>query len=86
MKALNIGSGDEVITVPYTFIATVGSTVTAGAKPVFVDTKFDYNMDETLVEKAITKKTKLLCQFTGPEDLVKWIKYILQKIITCGSR
>ena len=60
LKALDIGSGDEVITVPYTFIATVGSIVTAGAKPVFVDTKFDYNMDETLVEKAITKKTKAI--------------------------
>ena len=60
LKALSIGSGDEVITVPYTFVATVGSIVTAGAKPVFVDVKEDYNMDETKIEKAITKKTKAI--------------------------
>ncbi len=60
LKALGIGSGDEVITVPYTFVATVGSIVTAGAKPVFVDVKEDYNIDETKIEKAITKKTKAI--------------------------
>ena len=60
LKALNIGLGDEVITVPYTFIATVGSIVTAGAKPVFVDIKEDYNMDENKIVTAITKKTKAI--------------------------
>ena len=60
LKALGIGSGDEVITVPYTFVATVGSIVTAEPKPVFVDVKEDYNMDETKIEKAITKKTKAI--------------------------
>ncbi len=60
LKALNIGSGDEVITVPYTFIATVGSIVTAEAKPVFVDIKEDYNMDENKIVTAITKKTKAI--------------------------
>ena len=60
LKALNIGAGDEVITVPYTFVATVGSIVTAGAKPVFVDIKEDYNIDENKIEKAITKKTKAI--------------------------
>ena len=59
-KALNIGPGDEVITVPYTFVATVGSIVTAGAKPVFVDVKADYNMDENKIVKAITNKTKAI--------------------------
>ena len=60
LKALNIGPGDEVITVPYTFVATVGSIVTAGAKPVFVDIKEDYNMDESKIKSAITKKTKAI--------------------------
>ncbi len=60
LKALNIGSGDEIITVPYTFIATVGSIVTAEAKPVFVDIKEDYNMDENKIVTAITKKTKAI--------------------------
>ena len=60
LKALNIGAGDEVITVPYTFIATVGSIVSAGAKPVFVDIKEDYNIDENKITAAITKKTKAI--------------------------
>jgi len=60
LKALNIGPGDEVITVPYTFVATVGSIVTAGAKPVFVDVKADYNIDENKIVKAITNKTKAI--------------------------
>jgi len=60
LKALNIGAGDEVITVPYTFVATVGAIVTAGAKPVFVDIKQDYNIDEDKIQKAITKKTKAI--------------------------
>jgi len=58
LKALNIGRGDEVITVPYTFISTVGAIVTAEAKPVFVDIKEDYNIDEKKIKSLITKKTK----------------------------
>ena len=40
--------------------ATVGSIVTAGAKPVFVDIKEDYNIDENKIKSAITKKTKAI--------------------------
>ena len=60
LKALNIGRGDEVITVPYTFISTVGAIVTAEAKPVFVDIKEDYNIDEKKITSLITKKTKAI--------------------------
>jgi len=60
LKALDIGKGDEVITTPFTFIATAASIVTVGAKPVFVDIKNDYNIDESKIQKAITKKTKAI--------------------------
>ena len=60
LKALNIKPGDEIITTPFTFIATVASIVTVGARPVFVDIKDDYNINENLIERAITKKTKAI--------------------------
>ena len=55
-----IEKGDEVITTAYTFYATVGAIVTAGAKPVFVDIGEDYNIDPKKIEKVITKKTKAI--------------------------
>lgn len=60
LKALNVKEGDEVITTPFTFYATIGAIVTCGAIPKFVDVKEDYNIDENLIEKAITKKTKAI--------------------------
>ena len=60
LKALGVGPGDEVITSPFTFFATVGSIVTAGAKPVFVDIKEDYNIDPDLIESKVTRKTKAI--------------------------
>ncbi len=60
LKALEIGHGDEVITTPYTFYATVGAIVSIGAKPVFVDVKEDYNIDENKIVSAITNKTKAI--------------------------
>ena len=58
--SLGISAGDEVITTPLTFFATIGAIVTAGAKPIFVDVKEDYNIDPELIEGAITTKTKAI--------------------------
>lgn len=61
MKAMGIGSGDEVITTPFTFIATANCILMVDAKPVFVDIDpVSYNLDATKIEKAITKKTKAI--------------------------
>jgi len=59
LKALGIGPGDEVITTPYTFAATVNVILHAGAKPVLVDVKQDdFNIDPELVERAINHRTR----------------------------
>jgi dTDP-3-amino-2,3,6-trideoxy-4-keto-D-glucose/dTDP-3-amino-3,4,6-trideoxy-alpha-D-glucose/dTDP-2,6-dideoxy-D-kanosamine transaminase len=60
LKALGIKEGDEVITTPYTFYATIGAIVTAGATPKFVDIGKDYNINPSLIEDAITPKTKAI--------------------------
>jgi len=61
LRGLGIGEGDEVITVPNTFIATVEAISMCGAKPVFVDIQPDfYNMESELLEKAITLRTKAI--------------------------
>jgi len=61
LKALGIGSGDEVITTPFTFIATAEVIANLGAKPVFVDINPQtFNIDPSKIEKAITKKTKAI--------------------------
>ena len=72
LKALYVGSGDEVITAPNSFVATAGAIVAAGAKPVFVDVGDDYNIDVDLIEGAINKKTKAILpvHLTGnPADM-----------------
>ncbi len=60
LKSLDIDKGDEVITTPFTFYATVGAIVTAGAKPVFVDVGDDYNINPAEIEEKITTKTKAI--------------------------
>jgi len=60
LKAAGVGHGDEVITTPNTFIATVGAIVMTGARPVFVDNNEQYTIDVNLIEAAITPKTKAI--------------------------
>jgi len=59
MSALGIGPGDEVITTPFTFIASATSVMMAGAKPVFVDIDpMSLNIDAAKIESNISNKTK----------------------------
>jgi dTDP-3-amino-2,3,6-trideoxy-4-keto-D-glucose/dTDP-3-amino-3,4,6-trideoxy-alpha-D-glucose/dTDP-2,6-dideoxy-D-kanosamine transaminase len=60
LKAKGIKAGDEVITAPNSFVATAASVALTGATPVFVDVRDDYTIDPTLIEKAITKRTKAI--------------------------
>ena len=61
LRALDIGKGDEVITVAFTFVATTEAIGIVGATPVFVDINPDtFNMDADLIEEKITSKTKAI--------------------------
>jgi dTDP-4-amino-4,6-dideoxygalactose transaminase len=61
LLAHGIGEGDEVITAPFTFIASANAAVFTGATPVFVDVEPDtFNIDPNLVEAAITPRTRAL--------------------------
>jgi len=73
MLALGIGAGDEVITVPMTFMATAEAISYCGAKPVFVDIdERTYTLDPDLLERAINPRTKAIIPvhlFGQPADM-----------------
>ena len=61
VKALGLGEGDEVITTPFSFVATTNCILFERARPVFVDIDPDsYNMDPAAIEAAITPRTKAM--------------------------
>jgi dTDP-4-amino-4,6-dideoxygalactose transaminase len=78
MLLLNVGAGDEVITTPFTFVATSWAISYVGAKPVFVDIEEEtFNLDPELVEGAITKRTKAIMPvhlYGLPADLDSLLK------------
>jgi len=61
LLAAGVGQGDEVITVPFTFVASVAAVVYTGARPVLVDIDSrSFNMDPFAIEAAITPRTKAI--------------------------
>ena len=75
LDGLGIGEEDEVITTPFTFFATAEAVIYTGATPVFVDVEPDtLNIDASLIEKKITKKTKAILPvhiFGHPADMAE---------------
>ncbi len=82
MIAAGIGVGDEVVTTPFSFVASGNCILYVGAKPVFVDIDpVTYNLDPALIEQAITPKTKaiLVVHIFGQSADMKPIQQIAKK-------
>ena len=60
LKSFDFGPGDEIITTPFTFVATAEAIAYCGATPVFVDIEpASFNIDPEKIEEKITKKTRI---------------------------
>lgn len=89
MMALGIKSGDEVITTPFTFIATAETIALLGAKPVFVDIdEKTYNIDVSKIETAITPKTKAIIPVSlyGQPANMDAIQALVNKILNTNHQ
>ena len=72
LLAHNIGAGDEVITTPFTFIASINSILYTGATPRLIDVDDSFNLDASQIAKAITPRTKAIMPihlFGQPADM-----------------
>ena len=80
-SAVDIGTDDEIITTPISFVATSNMFVTLGAKPIWCDVKLDGNIDENQIQKLITPKTKAIVavDFAGKPVEMHKIKEVAQK-------
>ncbi|HXX54290.1 MAG TPA: DegT/DnrJ/EryC1/StrS family aminotransferase [Thermodesulfovibrionales bacterium] len=93
IEALNIGEGDEVITTPFTFFATVEAIAYTGATPVFVDIEPEtFTIDCTKIEEKITSRTKAILPvhlFGHPADMEQIMviaeKYGLRVLEDCAQ-
>ena len=81
LKVLGIGERDEVITVPNSFLSTVGAIVQTGAFPRLVDVAEDYNIDPKKIEAAINERTKAIVpvHLTGNPAHMDEIRAIAKK-------
>ena len=86
LRAMNIGAGDEVITTPFTFIATAETISGVGAKPVFVDIDLaTFNLDLSQLAAAITPRTKAIMPvhlFGNPVDMTELMSIATQHHLT----
>ena len=69
LRAAGVGVGDEVIVPAHTFVATCSAVVNVGATPVLVDVTDDFNIDASLIEAALTPRTKAII----PVHLSGWM-------------
>ena len=72
LLAHGVGPGDEVITTPFTFMASVNSILFTGARPVLIDIDDSFNLNPDLIEAAITPRTKAIMPvylYGQPADL-----------------